>query len=90
MAKHRHHDVGKCPECEGDGEFAGPGLTSGNLAWCIACRGSGLADNACDGCGHEVTLDTKRQDTWTEAHILVHIGCDTGARWFDRAALSAV
>ena len=83
---HNHHDTTRCAACDGDGELTASGLTVGELAWCTACRGTGLVDNACDGCGEAVTLDTKHDDAWGDARILVHAGCETSAAFFDRVA----
>lgn len=54
------------------------------IAWCIACRGSRLADNECDGCGAPVDMGTLNEDALECVGILVHNGCDTGHVFFER------
>lgn len=53
------------------------------LAWCIACRGTGLADIECQGCGAPVAADTVNERALVHADVLVHPTCDTGHAWFD-------
>lgn len=55
----------------------------GELAWCINCRGTGLARIECEGCGRDVSLATVNRDALDNVDVLVHEGCDTGHRFFD-------
>jgi len=46
------------------------------LALCVACRGTGLAEHACEGCGEPVDLGTGDWDALEKVDILVHDTCD--------------
>lgn len=69
----------ECSLCEGDGEV---GVFP--FAWCVACRGTGLADNECAGCGKPASLSTLDRVPLDCIGIAVHVDCDTGHRFFDR------
>jgi hypothetical protein len=58
-------------------------LKLGELAWCVACRGTGLADNACDGCGQPIDMTTLDYVALENVGVLVHDTCDTGHAFFD-------
>lgn len=74
----------RCLACDGDGEIAVTGVGYGRLAWCIACRGTGLADHICKGCGDPTALDTLDHAPLDCVGIVVHADCDTGHAFFDR------
>lgn len=61
----------------------------GEHAWCIACRGTGLHDNTCEGCGAPVDLSTLDDRALDCVDIVVHAGCDTGHRYFEETAVLA-
>lgn len=71
-----------CQACEGDGEL-GDGAF-GELAWCIACHGTGIADHDCEGCGEPTALDTLDHAPLDCVGVIVHATCDTGHDFFDR------
>lgn len=73
-----------CKACDGDGEISGEGVAAGELAWCIACRGTRLAQHACEGCGEPTTLDTIDHAPLECVGVVVHATCDTGHPFFDR------
>lgn len=72
-----------CIACEGDGEI-GEARRAGEYAWCIACRGTGLANNECQGCGHATAHDTLDHAPLDCVGVVVHATCDTGHAFFDR------
>jgi len=56
---------------------------AGEYAWCIACRGTGLQDHACEGCGEPTTLSTIDRAALACVGIVIHADCDTGHSFFE-------
>lgn len=71
-------ETSECSACGGDGEVGVP-----PLAWCLKCRGTGLADNECAGCGEPTTLSTLDHAPLDCIGVVVHASCDTGSSFFD-------